>query len=87
MSVTFIRRQMATVGLGALALTLSLFATSAFAQSSVTATIRGHVEDASGAVLPGATVTLTNQGTKAMSTAVTDDRGQYLFDDSLAPTT
>jgi hypothetical protein len=48
-------------------------------QSSTTATLRGHVEDPSGAVLPGVTLTLTNQGTKAVQTAVTDNRGQYLF--------
>ena len=41
--------------------------------------IRGTVEDSSGGVLPGATVTLTNAATKAMQTAVTDDRGGYLF--------
>jgi len=49
----------------------------AFAQAS-TATVRGHVEDSSGAVLPGATVTLTNTGTKAPTVAVTDERGQYI---------
>jgi len=49
-----------------------------FAQASTVATLRGHVEDPSGAVLPGATVTVTNQGTKAPTVAVTDDRGQYL---------
>jgi hypothetical protein len=49
------------------------------AQASTTATLRGHVEDATGAVLPGATITVTNSGTKAMQTVVTDDRGQFLF--------
>src|SRR3989454_3959745 len=49
------------------------------AQASTSATLRGHVDDATGAVLPGATVTLTHSGTRAMQTAVTDDRGQYLF--------
>ncbi|PYR72886.1 MAG: hypothetical protein DMF86_22120, partial [Acidobacteria bacterium] len=57
---------------------LLLISVNAFAQSSTTATIRGHVEDASGAVLPGATVTLTDTRTKAVTTAVTDERGQYL---------
>jgi Carboxypeptidase regulatory-like domain len=51
----------------------------AFAQASTVATVRGHVEDPSGAVLPGATVTLTNTGTKAPTVAVTDERGQYLI--------
>ena len=44
-----------------------------------TATIRGTVTDASGGVLPGATVTITNTGTKDVRTAVTDDRGGYTF--------
>jgi hypothetical protein len=44
-----------------------------------TATIRGTVTDASGGVLPGATVTITNSGTKESRTAVTDDRGGYTF--------
>ena len=48
-------------------------------QGSTTATVRGNIQDSSGGVLPGATVTLTNTGTKAVQTAVSDDRGQYLF--------
>jgi hypothetical protein len=51
----------------------------AFGQASTTATVRGNILDSSGAVLPGATVTLTNVGTKAIFNTVTDDRGQYLF--------
>jgi hypothetical protein len=54
-------------------------AATARGQSSITATLRGHVEDPSGAVLPGVTVTLTNVGTKTPQTTVTDSRGQYLF--------
>ncbi len=79
-SLALLRRQMATLGLFTLAVLFGMTAgaTSAFAQSSTAATVRGHVEDASGAVLPGVTITLTNTGTKAMSTAVSDDRGQYL---------
>src|SRR5262249_45880149 len=68
-------RLMGSLTLGAL-LALS---TAAFAQSSTTATLRGTVQDSSGGVLPGATVTLTNSGTKAAATTVTDDRGSYLF--------
>ena len=49
-----------------------------FAQATGTSTIRGTVEDTSGGVLPGATVTITNVGTKAVSTSVTDGRGGYL---------
>jgi Carboxypeptidase regulatory-like domain/TonB-dependent Receptor Plug Domain len=49
-----------------------------FAQATNTATIRGTVADSSGGVLPGATVNITNAGTKAVVTSVTDDRGGYL---------
>ncbi len=69
----------ATVRLIAAAYVLSLTSTIAFAQGSTTATVRGTVQDPSGGVLPGATVTATNTGTKGVQTAVTDDRGQYLF--------
>ncbi len=49
------------------------------AAAQTTATIRGTVTDASGGVLPGATVTITNTNTKGIRTAVTDDRGGYTF--------
>lgn len=65
----------AVVVLAALACT----AATALGQTSSTATLRGGVQDPSGAVLPGVTVTITNQGTKAAQTTVTDNRGQYLF--------
>ncbi len=63
-----------------LSLLCTLVSTSglAFAQGS-SATIRGSVQDSTGAVLPGATVTVTNTGTKAVQTTVTDDRGSYLL--------
>src|SRR5262245_62073167 len=79
-SLSPLRSHLARLGLCCLALLLGMSATAppAFAQASTVATVRGHVEDPSGAVLPVATVTLTNQGTKAMTTAVTDERGQYL---------
>ena len=54
----------ATVWLGTAACTLLLASTTAFGQGSTTATIRGTVQDPSGGVLPGATVTATNTGTK-----------------------
>ena len=43
------------------------------------ATIRGSVQDPTGAVLPGATVSVTNTGTKTVQSTVTDDRGSYLL--------
>src|SRR5437879_4138456 len=51
-------------------------------QSSVqaqltTGTILGTVKDRSGAVLPGATVTVTNIETRIARSAVTGERGEY----------
>ena len=59
---------------------LLLSGTPSFAQvSGTTATLRGSVEDASEGVLPGATVTLVNSGTRATWIALTDDRGAFTF--------
>ena len=70
----------AALGLIASCLAMLLLTTAtAVGQVSTTATVRGTVEDSSGGVLPGATVTITNTGTKAVQTVVTDDRGQYQF--------
>jgi len=59
--------------------TLLLTSSAAFGQGSTTASVRGTVQDTSGGVLPGATVTATNIGNKGVQTAISDDRGQYLF--------
>src|SRR4051812_41769537 len=69
----------ATVAPGMALCALLLASTTSWAQGSTTATIRGTVQDPTGGVLPGATVTATNTGTKALQTTVSDDRGQYLF--------
>jgi hypothetical protein len=66
-------------GLAGLVLLATCSTAFAGAQASTTATLRGHVEDATGAVLPGATVTVTNSGTNATQNMVADDRGQFLF--------
>jgi hypothetical protein len=65
----------ASVALCALLLTTG----TALGQGSTTATVRGNVQDPSGGVLPGATITVTNTGTKAVQTATSDERGQYQF--------
>mgnify|MGYP005857320313 CR=1 FL=1 len=44
---------------------------------STQATILGIVVDASGAGVPGATVTVKNEGTNAIRTVTTDDSGNY----------
>ena len=59
--------------------TLLLTTGTALGQGSTTATVRGNVQDPSGGVLPGATITVTNTGTKAVQTATSDERGQYQF--------
>lgn len=60
--------------------TLSLLAATplspAYAQV-ITATIHGTVTDASGAVVPNATVTVLNTSTGVHSTATTDSKGSY----------
>lgn len=43
----------------------------------ITSTILGHVTDSSGAVVPGADVAVTNQGTTITSKTVTDSVGYY----------
>jgi hypothetical protein len=41
--------------------------------------IAGEVHDASGAIVPGATISATNTGTNATRTSVTNDAGEYSF--------
>jgi hypothetical protein len=55
---------------------LLVFATAAFAQSN-TGSITGVVSDQNGAVVPNATVTVSNQGTNEKRTAQTDSEGRY----------
>src|SRR5262245_58049608 len=62
------------VRLGSL-LVLLFAAVPAFAQ--LAGSIRGTVTDSTGAVVPGASVVLTNEGTKFVRTTVTDAKGGY----------
>jgi Carboxypeptidase regulatory-like domain len=62
--------------LSALVLAASLLATGAYAQTSV-GTVEGTVKDEQGAILPGATVTLT--GPRGAQTTTTDEKGQFRF--------
>ncbi len=55
-----------------------LLPASAFAQFD-SSTVLGAVKDSSGAVIPGATVTLKNAATGITATAVTDADGSYQF--------
>ena len=61
----------------ALAALVLLFGTTARGQI-ITSTILGHVTDSSGAVVPGAEVAVTNQGTSITSKTVTDSVGRLL---------
>src|ERR1700730_1720255 len=51
----------------------------AFAQSSDSGTVVGRVTDPTGALVVGATATLTDTSTSTSHTAVTNDSGRYTF--------
>lgn len=72
------RRSGVRVLLG-LALGFGLAPMTVGAQGAGSATLRGTAADASGGVLPGATVTAIHQGTKTVRTATTGSRGEYEF--------
>ncbi len=55
---------------------LSLFSCSLFGQSTV-GSITGSVHDSSGAVVPGAKITITNTATNAATDAVSNSAGEY----------
>jgi hypothetical protein len=55
------------------------------AQANFTAQVRGVVKDSTGAVVPKATVTITDDGTQVSVKATTDDFGRYVFN-GLRPT-
>jgi len=64
---------------GCLVLSLALLATAAGNRihAQATAQITGAVTDTSGALIQGATVTVTNEGTNVVSDATTNDAGNY----------
>jgi hypothetical protein len=57
----------------------SIFPARAFAQGETTSAIVGEVADATGAVVPGATITITNQETGLKRSAKVDDAGRFNF--------
>jgi hypothetical protein len=67
------------------ALLALLLATPAFSQGT-NATVSGTIEDATGALIPGVTVTATNNATGVVSTVLTNESGAYNFP-SLLPGT
>src|SRR5208282_5859232 len=56
-----------------------LFPGAVFSQGETTSAIVGQVMDASGATIPGATVTITNRETGLTRTSETDDSGRFSF--------
>src|SRR5215510_4276008 len=70
----------------ALALCLCLFASGALAQSTGSATLRGAVKDANGAVLANATVTIVNEATKVERKTTTNREGIYVLSSVLPGT-
>ena len=67
--------RVASVGVGILVVALGI----GWAQVT-TATFYGTVSDPTGAVIPGATVTLTHKGTGATATKTSDAAGDFVFD-------
>ena len=65
---------------------IPLLVTPAQAQTTA-ATVLGTVSDTGGAVVPGVTVTLTNQGTGFIRETISDDRGDFEFAVVQAPNT
>jgi len=72
-------RRLALVGVCATGWSLCSLAP-AGAQTSTTGAITGVITDATGALLPGATVTITNQGTGEVKTVKSDAAGHYSSD-------
>src|SRR5687768_8871861 len=59
---------------------ITAVATAAAHAQGTTSRMVGSVTDATGAVLPGATVTLTNEATNVSFTTVTTSAGTYVFE-------
>ena len=62
----------------AAALLLCVFCAFAFSQTT-NATLGGTVSDPSGALIPGVTITATNNGTGIVTTVLTNEAGTYQF--------
>src|SRR5262245_50335243 len=62
----------------AIGLPCLVLAAHSFAQTS-NATLGGTVSDATGALIPGVSITTTNNGTGIVNTVVTNEAGAYQF--------
>ena len=65
------------VNLCRLVAVIGLLSGALFAQSN--GAVKGVVRDASGAILPGADVTLTNKATQSVKTTLSSETGSYVF--------
>ena len=81
-----VRRISSFVSSALLILVLCGYASRLWSQSSTTGALKGTVTDSAGAVLPGVTVTLTNDATNQKLSKATDSSGSYGFS-LLAPGT
>lgn len=72
------RRGFGCFAVGFVLMVLS-FTTTAFGQASYAAQVRGVVKDQSGAMIPKAAVTITNDATGIAAVARTDDNGLYIL--------
>jgi outer membrane receptor protein involved in Fe transport len=72
-------RQLLGRVLAAMLVVSSAAGATAHAQAVQTGTISGVVQDSSGALLPGVTVTLTSVSQGSVRSAVTDENGRYVF--------
>src|SRR2546427_8679605 len=70
------RRSLPLAACGALLFWLGLAAPGAAQDTGV---VSGTVVDSTGQIVPGATVTLTNEGTASVRTATSDERGEFAF--------
>jgi hypothetical protein len=75
--VLFARRAL-SAALTATALALLAFSSPAHAQA-VRGALLGNISDSSGSAVPGATITVTDQGTSISSTTVTNQDGYFTF--------
>src|SRR5437016_6164619 len=69
-------KSMRRIGVAAALLLFFVQSTQTFGQST-SATVSGTVADSSGAVLPGVSVTATNNGTGVIASVVTNEAGVY----------
>ena len=58
---------------------ICLFFLTSFSQSTTNATLGGTVQDSTGALIPGVTITATNTGTGIVTTVLTNESGAYQF--------